>query len=50
MATPDTNRRARSHRVRPDILIAAGLIAIVTLGRLLWQASDAGLFDTLGTR
>ena len=50
MATPVASRNARTHRVRPDILVAAGLIAIVTLGRLLWLASDAGLFDTFGTR
>lgn len=52
MATtaPATSRPARGHRVRTDILVGGGLIAVTTLGRLLWQASDAGLFDTFGTR
>jgi hypothetical protein len=50
MATPATSRARRTHHVRTDILVGAGLIAITMLGRLLWQASDAGWFDTLGTR
>ena len=52
MATtaPATSHAPRTHRVRTDILVGAGLIAVTTIGRLLWQASDAGVFDTLGTR
>ncbi|MDX6277684.1 MAG: hypothetical protein QOJ72_1812 [Nocardioidaceae bacterium] len=50
MATPVSRSRTRTHRVRPDLLVGAGLIALVTLGRLLWQASDSGWFDTFGTR
>jgi hypothetical protein len=50
MATPAPSRNERTHRVRPDLLVGAGLIAVVMLGRLLWQASDAGIFDTFGIR
>jgi hypothetical protein len=50
MATPAPSPRARTHRVRPDLLVGAGLITLVTLGRLLWQASGSGWFDMFGTR
>ncbi|MCW2799604.1 MAG: hypothetical protein JWQ70_1076 [Aeromicrobium sp.] len=50
MATTTTSHAPRTDRVRTDILVGASLIAVATLGRLLWLASDAGLLDTFGTR
>jgi hypothetical protein len=45
-----THRPTSAHLVRVDLLFGAGLIVITAAGRLLWQAADAGLFDTFGTR
>jgi hypothetical protein len=50
MTTPASSRTPGTHHVRIDILVGAGLIALTMLGRLLWQASDAGWFDTFGAR
>ncbi len=52
MATtsPAAQRKPSTRHVRADIVIAAGLIVITALGRLLWRASDAGWFGTIGTR
>jgi hypothetical protein len=45
-----TDRPTTTHVVRVDLLVGAGLIMVTAVGRLLWQAADAGLFDTFGTR
>lgn len=52
MATPvrGADRPSPTHRVRTDLLVGAGLIVVAALGRLLWQATDAGVIDTFGTR